>query len=315
MKRVAVVVIFIAVMASLFTFNVIAATPDTFNTYQVSISDNNVQIVLRATQLKTQSTGTSMLPGGMESTIFITCRISNLSSIAAIINPISFNIETTDVKTISHINSISTDLYLVKEPGYFNIVPSPDFAYERCIIVPPSTDLYFVGEICITAQLDQTGQTIEDIGLRGINFYDTYDSYILGHGDYPYGIANNLKPIIDAIEGLTDAYNGVTGSDSISSSSSGINNQSSQVHAAESSYFTQNSQALINSGISNPNFEAADRTSINSGMGSVRSLFNDLWSNIGALRNIYIYALMMCLATYLLRHRPWIGASKSRRKE
>lgn len=83
-------------------------------------------------------------------------------------------------------------------------------------------------------------------------------------------------------------------------------------HTAEQNYFEANSQALANSGVSNPNFEASDRTNINSAIAGNKNTFGLLWNAIGAWRNVYIYAAMMTLVTYLLRHRPWASAGFSK---
>ena len=79
MKRVAVIAIFMAVMASLFAFPTYATTynPTTYNSYTDAVTYNGVTYNVRVTQLKALSEGTSLLPGGMETIMLVSLQMTN----------------------------------------------------------------------------------------------------------------------------------------------------------------------------------------------------------------------------------------------
>ena len=94
MKRVIVISILIGVMVTLFAFPVSAnGVPETYNRYDDSVVVNGVTYDLRAIQFKTSSMGTSMLPGGMESIMYITIVISNNNNQAALCTQPKFDLE------------------------------------------------------------------------------------------------------------------------------------------------------------------------------------------------------------------------------
>lgn len=113
---------------------------------------------------------------------------------------------------------------------------------------------------------------------------------------------------------ISDIYDWLKNSESqdLTDQSDDLTEDLNDAHTAEQNYFESNSQALAASGISNPNFEAADRTGINSAIAGNRNQFGLLWNAIGPWRNVYIYAALMALVTYLLRHKPWISGGKRR---
>lgn len=304
MKRVVVIVVLIAVMTSLFTFYTSAITVDNYdiNTYVVvnheaAPSGSNIPINYYLITVQLVNNTAKWL---IADTSYLTIRVTN-SSQGSLISK-------------TDINNLYNCVVISRDSGDGSGVST----YDEFLVIPNNNLVLAPNEVYNMTFTYTKGVTpgsgnstsISSVDNPSSSVYDLEELVTLPNNQLAY-----LTQINNSLRDLVDAYNGVSGSSSISSSSSSINNQSNQVHSAESSYFAQNSQALANSGISNPNFEANDRSSINNGMGSVRSLFNDLWSNIGALRNIYIYALMMCLATYLLRHRPWISTSKSRREK
>lgn len=121
----------------------------------------------------------------------------------------------------------------------------------------------------------------------------------------------NLGRIDNNLQQFLDNYNAVNGTGDLSAGSNVLTEGLNNAHQTEQGYFEANSQALANSGISNPNFEASDRAGINSAIAGNKNTFGLLWNAIGAWRNVYIYAAMLGLVTYLLRHRPWTSASRA----
>lgn len=128
--------------------------------------------------------------------------------------------------------------------------------------------------------------------------------------DISYNPIFPLDELNRNMRSLLEAYNQVNGTGDLSDNSESLTEGLNNAHEAEQNYFEDNSQALAASGISNPNFEASDRTGINSAITGNKNQFGMLWNAIGAWRNVYIYAALMCLVTYLLRHRPWIRSGQ-----
>lgn len=170
-------------------------------------------------------------------------------------------------------------------------------------------------------------------GLYQVNFvilavFDQYDSsYNFNSGlslatvfstteiDISYNPIFPIDEINRTLKMLYDAYAQVNGVDDLSDNSNSLTEGLNNAHQAEQNYFASNSEALSNSGISNPNFEASDRTGINSAITGNKNQFGLLWNAIGAWRNIYIYAALLGLVTYLLRHKPWISGGRRYRRD
>lgn len=128
-------------------------------------------------------------------------------------------------------------------------------------------------------------------------------------------VYNPEQSINSTLEDLYNAYSQVNGVGDLSDQSNDLTEGLKDAHQTEQNYFESNSEALSNSGISNPNFEASDRTGINSAISGNKNQFGMLWNAIGAWRNVYIYAALLCLVTYLLRHKPWISGGRRHRLE
>lgn len=124
-----------------------------------------------------------------------------------------------------------------------------------------------------------------------------------------------IRSIDSNLQAFLDAYNSVNGTGGLSDNANELTEGLNNAHQAEQNYFSDNSQALAASGISNPNFEASDRIGINSAITGNKNQFGMLWNAIGAWRNVYVYAALLCLVTYLLRHKPWISGGRRHRRE
>lgn len=205
MKRVAVIAIFMAIMASLFAFPGYATTynPTTYNTYTDAVTYNGVTYNVRVTQLKALSEGTSMLPGGMETIMLVSLQMTNnTSSVKAATLP-KLSIDLSDERVITDVYTYGGDFTLGLLTGGIAIFyPGSEFSLDNNkVVVPPNKSLYCVGAIGLPAQLNQTGDGTLDTGLRGAHLYDK-SNYSVTDGNYTYGNPVDLSSVLSVLNNI-----------------------------------------------------------------------------------------------------------------
>ena len=82
------------------------------------------------------------------------------------------------------------------------------------------------------------------------------------------------------------------------------------VHSQEQQWYQQNSVAIESTGLSNYQFTNNQKD----GLLVAVTQFSDVWTALGNWNLIYIFTLILSLATFILRHRPTTRAQQ-RRKE
>lgn len=226
MKRVAVIAIFMAVMASLFAFPVFADTPvQPLQVVTYSDTTTNVRISGTAERLHynvdsfqvvfmnpPNNYGTACTP------ILVSFRFYNASDIPAYVGQAEFELTATNgtgaVNTIIYgYDQISTDLFVAEssystaEVGRIGIGASNDFAYYTGFVIPPRTSLYFSCIVYVNASAygqNNTGAT-EDVNQVTLSALNLYTNQISFSEDYPYyGEPIDFSQIIDAITDLAD---------------------------------------------------------------------------------------------------------------
>lgn len=211
MKRVVAIALILAVVSTLFSFSVFATTyePSTYNTYTDGITLNNLTYFVRVTQLKATSEGTSMLPGGMESIFLVTMTMTNNSdsTLAGTIPKATIKLRD-DGSVITNVYTYGGEFTLgLLTGGTLIFYPNEEFSLDsNKVVVPPHQTLSFVGAIGLPAQLDQTGSSTLDNGLRGVSLYDKAN-YSVTSGNYSYGNPVDLSSVINYIDDLENIGN------------------------------------------------------------------------------------------------------------
>lgn len=195
----------------------------------------------------------------------------------------------------------------VSSTSYLDMYVPIKYQYNNTAYIPSGTYRITYVLLCVfDTEMDTYGVN------PGMTMVHTFSTSSM---DIAYNNESAIAGINSDLHQLLLAYNSVNGTGDLSSESNSLTEGLNNAHQAEQNYFSDNSQALANSGISNPNFEASDRTGINSAITGNKNQFGMLWNAIGAWRNVYIYAALLCLVTYLLRHKPWISGGRRHRRE
>lgn len=108
--------------------------------------------------------------------------------------------------------------------------------------------------------------------------------------------------------GIADLYNGlVNPSSSVTNDPGDLNDNSGTVegqvetiHNQEMQYFQQNQQAIEDVGLSNFRF---NQNYVNA-FSMITTQFSSLWNALSDYSLIYIFTLLLSLATYIIRHEP-----------
>lgn len=210
MKRVAVIAIFMAVMASLFAFHVFAETD--FG-YSVSVSNqdsiNGVVITLKANRGSLVNSGTAALGYSGYCPVLVTVTLQNTNNQNVLINNLKFKISTNSSGNFSRIVSfeqLSNDLIVAETPydlnNYISIVPSSEYSYGSGIVVPANSSMYMVCIMNVYANYDTASNSWQVPSLQ----YIGYDQNItVTPGDYhSNGIPVDLSEVLNILEDLID---------------------------------------------------------------------------------------------------------------
>lgn len=189
-----------------FSINVYATTynPTTYNTFSDSITISDVTYSLRVTQFKALSTGTSMLPSGMETIMFVVFQLTNDNDQDALCQVPQFSIDLSDQRVITDVYTYAGDLALGITSNGFIILPTEPYSYDASnkIVVPANSTLTLVGGIGLPAQLNQTGDGTLDTGLRNVHLL--YKPYTVTLGSYVHGTPIDISPVVDVLDTIID---------------------------------------------------------------------------------------------------------------
>lgn len=108
-------------------------------------------------------------------------------------------------------------------------------------------------------------------------------------------INNKVNEIINAYNNNSSTANNVI------SESSQLDNTIDTVHQQEMDFYRRNEQALQASGLSNFNYDDDVRL----GYQGILTDFDKLWKALGKWNFVYTFTLILSLATFILRHKPW----------
>lgn len=204
-KTIAVITLVVTAFVFL-SFGVSATTynPTTYNSYTDAITISNVTYSLRVTQFKALSEGTSMLPGGMETIMFVQFQLTNDNNQDALCQIPVFSIDLSDERVITDVYTYAGDLALGVISTGFVIYPTQAFSYDASnkIVVPANSTLTLVGGIGLPAQLNQTGDGTLDTGLRNVHLLNKPYSVTLG--SYSHGTPIDISPIEDYLDTIID---------------------------------------------------------------------------------------------------------------
>lgn len=186
----------------------------------------------------------------------------------------------------------------------FCFTATSDFIYANRITLSPGMFLnshYVIHTYVIsTAPLGGTGysySTISNVNLSGYAQCREYD------GVNP-SVLWNLYYVNQKLDNILTPPSNVSSNNSTSQS---VNSDMNSIHNTESSYFQANQQALEASGIGNFSFD----NNVVSGFSTVRTDFLELWYGLGDFRLIFVFTLLIALATFVIRHNPSLRANRA----
>lgn len=151
------------------------------------------------------------------------------------------------------------------------------------------------------------------VGSRSRNY-----TTIIGHIDLPSEVSLSWPDVISSSNTFTSgfnyyaprdeftilrdiyiAYQGNSNvSDQVSTSATSTSSQLSGIHAQEEALYSQNEQALSNSGISNFHFDSSTSSAIN----LPRNLFERLWLSLGPYTVVYTFSMLLTLGLVIIRY-------------
>lgn len=212
------------------------------------------------------------------------------------------DVETNDEWMIRRLNNISFYLENYRRDGHQSRFP-----------LYPRSMSYIRTKIHVLLAKN-TNQTINDTLSPTITWGDFPDAEFTVNESYTdkrldsIDIGNRTNLLLKQ---LLDAYASVNNIDDISNASGSVTTKESQVHTQEQSYFTQNSQAIQATGLSNYRFDTVQQNGIN----AVSVDFTQLWNALGAWNSVYIFSLTLTLSLTILRHAPNAISRKQRKKQ
>lgn len=183
------------------------------------------------------------------------------------------------------------------------LTASSDYIYSNRITLAPGQ--FLTAHFIVSCYVLRTATTtaIPTINSCTYNGYADCRSY---DGVNP-SVLWNLYYINQKLDHMLTAP---SNSSSLTNQSASTQSDISSQHSSEQSYFNQNEQALQATGISNFQFD----NNVSSGLSGITSDFALLWRAIGDWKLIYLFTLLIALATFILRHRSAIGGRAKGRK-
>lgn len=134
-------------------------------------------------------------------------------------------------------------------------------------------------------------------------YLDSYSS-VLPVGNNVAVVYFNVYSTDSTIPTLQDpnitASNLTSYSDDLISQSDDVSDLSDDIHSQEQVWYNQNSQAMESVGLSNYRYSQQQYN----GILGVTFQFEQLWNALGSWTLVYIFTLLLSLATFILRHRP-----------
>lgn len=175
-----------------------------------------------------------------------------------------------------------------------------DYVYSSRITLAPGMTL--TGHFVLSTYVFRTTVTTDMPVINSLS-YTGADSCRQYNGVNP-SVLWNLYYINLKLDSINSVPSNVSSNNSISQS---VNSDMNNIHNTESSYFQANQQALEASGIGNFSFD----NNVVSGFSTVRTDFLELWYGLGDFRLIFVFTLLIALATFVIRHNPSLRANRA----
>ena len=134
--------------------------------------------------------------------------------------------------------------------------------------------------------------TVSDITMDEISYNDTVN--LQRQYEQQKALNNKVQSILDAY--TSNSQNAQDLKNETQTNDQKLNN----IHQSEAQWYSQNSQAIESTGLSNFEFS----TDQSSALTGVFSLFQRLWTALGDYTFVVTFTLMMSFATFFLRHNP-----------
>ena len=198
-----------------------------------------------------------------------------------------------------------------------------DFRDRNSLVLEPDEQRDYSFDIYIPAYYrNQSPSPLPAVGLGAT----TFNSSAWGITQVPTFTAYTIEEYANIQEGwwsylvrsLQKIVNGnQTPYEEVESAASAVQDDSNDVsdtldtvHSQEQQWYQQNSAAIESTGLSNYQFTNNQKD----GLLVAVTQFSDVWTALGNWNLIYIFTLILSLATFILRHRPTTRAQQ-RRKE
>lgn len=169
--------------------------------------------------------------------------------------------------------------------------------------------IYRLDELVQNASIDYQWTFTDNTAVADSATLSTIRS--TGYDDFIFEEREVINRLLRDFNQFLDNYNQVNGLDDIDTVTDDITSKSENAHIQEQSYFTQNAQAIRDTGLSNYRFNGDQEN----GIGSVSHDFTLLWNALGGFNSVYIFSLTLSLALMILRHVPGVIRSSRRNKE
>lgn len=129
----------------------------------------------------------------------------------------------------------------------------------------------------------------------------TMDEYVDNtEGFWPF-LLRYIRSIHDKLYGEDDAYEAVEDSSvSVDNSASSASSSLDSIHEQEQQWYNDNDRAIAATGLSNFEYTQDQLTGISHVVGQ----WGQVWSSLGSWNTVYIFTLLLSLATFILRHEP-----------
>lgn len=245
--------------------------------------------------------------------------------------------------TPTNLVNYSNDFYLSFNDAdrYFECNPSADWSFGDRICIPPNSTLtamvtFETRAVFNNPTLSYTCSKISGVVISSsFKAYDTdytpsgshqdllisieaLRAYLTGSTGLPLTntrlgqVLNYLNPISTNVQDIRDyLYGDSSINNNVSQNSYDLKTQSDNIHAREQAYFTQNSQAIQATGLSNYQFGTVE----GNGIGAVSNDFTSIWNALNGWTSVYIFSLTLTLALTIIRHAPSAISRRNRRKQ
>lgn len=190
---------------------------------------------------------------------------------------------------------------------------SSDNAQSRTFAISPKSSVscvfYLVFDYFSSTSTQQISFNDSEVTLNYPSpVTGTFGNYYTTNVDLLPSIYNEAVASREYLELILQSLSSTNSSSSDLVTDSGTTSDDiASIHSQEQSYFSQNQQALEATGIGNFEFSS----DITGGLSVVRNDFLLLWYALGDFRWIFLFTLLIALATFIIRHNPSLRANRA----